>query len=939
LYAADIRRIDANTDAPGLEPLRAVCAVLPDARGKTARLVKAIKEIAAENGNAFGLQGELIRAWGTARAIGPACDVAELMVTIAGALDDAKRRERVATFDDLLVRARNLLRDQPTVLKRYQMALSALLIDEYQDTDAVQDEIVELLAAAAPDASAPEPFIVGDEKQSIYRFRGADVTVFNRAREWSSGPLPLRQNRRSTPNILAFVNHLGAKTMPSETSHEDYWVRWQPEHHLHATRAAEFDPPVEIIVTPDDPNSSGRGAVIRKRELEARALACRAEELIASAAPVIDSTTGLSRTARYGDIVILLRAFTDVALYESALRAAGVPFYTVKGRGFFGCPEVIDLVELLAAVNDSRDSLALAAALRSPFFALSDDLLLALTLDSHDDAGESANGRPPASLAAIFAAEPPAFDRLGDARVGALHAWNVLRELREMRDREPIIRVIERALELTAYEAVMLGLADGPQRVANLRKLIELARGFESHSFFTFHDFIRYLRGLTQDDEPREPQAQILGESDNVVRLMTVHQAKGLEFPVVIVADAGRDLRYRVDAPVLDPDRGLLLCETDGSGQNEIPNELIDRYRARVKDQELAESARLLYVALTRARDRLIVSEGSSSSRGWAKHIRDFAGPAAIESFAESPAVEQSLVRDGVKLVLRRPVQESLGGSHASVGKTAQNDGGRALAELARRRLAYTPPASAELVISPTALADFERCPRQYWYRHEIGLPGGEASGGPSAVTLGSIAHAVLERIDLTNGALAKGAALEAEIAAQAIALGRTAGLEADDCRTIARDLCRYVASLAPARGHLLREVPFFMNVSPALFVRGQIDAIEQTRGVLIVRDYKYARASDGAEDQYRVQMECYALAAAQTWPDHPVAAEIVYLRGRSAVAPINLPQPDEIAARLSVLGASILAARRTGEFISKPPDPSACRKLRCGYISRCWAD
>jgi ATP-dependent exoDNAse (exonuclease V) beta subunit len=389
---------------------------------------------------------------------------------------------------------------------------------------------------------------------------------------------------------------------------------------------------------------------------------------------------------------------------------------------------------------------------------------------------------------------------------------------------------------------------------------------------------------------------------------------------------------------VLDPERGLLICDTDGSGQNEIPNELIDRYRERVADQELAESARLLYVALTRARDRLIVSEGSSP-RGWAKHLRDFVGTAAIDTFVKSPAFEQPIERDGIKLLLRRPIQESPGGLHASLEKTAHNDGGIALAEIARRRLAYTPPASTELVISPTALADFERCPRQYWYRHEIGLSDGERGGGSSAVTLGSIAHAVLERIDFTKGAFTKGAPSEAEIIAQATALGRTAGLDADDCRTIARDLYRYVASLAPMGGDLLREVPFFMNVKPALFVRGQIDAIERARGALIVRDYKYARTSDGAEDQYRVQMECYALAAAQAWPDHAVAAEIVFLRGRSAVAPIRLPPLEEIAAQLSALGASILAAQRTGQFARKPPVPSTCRKLRCGYISRCWAD
>src|SRR5262249_40200976 len=157
-------------------------------------------------------------------------------------------------------------------------------------------------------------------------------------------------------------------------------------------------------------------------------------------------------------------------------------------------------------------------------------------------------------------------------------AWKILDELHTLSQRGSIVAVVEHALTATSYEAVMLGLRQGSQRGANLRKLVNLARDFESRRLFSFHDFVLYLR-LLAEQQPYEPPAQILGENDNVVRLMTVHQAKGLEFPVVFVGDAGRRPDIDTRNPVTDAENGLVLRDAVGSGMDEIPNQQLSEFR------------------------------------------------------------------------------------------------------------------------------------------------------------------------------------------------------------------------------------------------------------------------------------------------------------------------------------------------------------------------
>jgi ATP-dependent helicase/nuclease subunit A len=927
-YRSQLLRFGWRLQPERLDFLRELCDCLPDARGRMQECIKSIKRLVEADSSNFGIAGELIACYGACRAIPKAAAIAATVGRLAQGLERTKAEESVVTFDDLLFRTRELLRSDSVAALRYRTSIRALLVDEYQDTNTIQDDIVRLLTEPAADrVKGPDLFIVGDEKQSIYRFRGADVSVLGRTTEKAGGrriiELPLSGNRRSTPNIVKFVNGLSASLMRSEPPVPPYAVEWSARHELRALRTRVIDPPVEIITAiPDSAADQTRKLnTARKRELEGRALATRIHQLIRSEL-ISDSANG-TRPIEYRDVTILLRAFTDVAIYERELLEAGVPCYTVKGRGFFGCQEVLDLIELLTAIGDAGDSMALAAALRSPFFGISDDCLAQLVLHYPADVGTGAAWKR-GSLASAFASSPPGFEWLDAGREDLLHARQIIEELRSLCVRAPASDVIERALERTKYEAVMLGMRQGPQRVANLRKLVELARDFESRQLFTFGDFVAHLRHLVEQ-EPYEPPAQILGENENVVRLMTVHQAKGLEFPVVILADAGRRPPNDIRVPVVDREQGLLTRDTAGSGMDEIPNRWLIEYRERWKREEEAESARLLYVALTRARDRLIVSEGAML-QGWTRQIRAYLGE-SLESFLKSDAPRKSLKCGDASVVLVRP---ELAASRSESSQSGPELEAEELAELVQRRLNFELPIAEELVISPTALADFDRCPRQFHLRHNLGLPENRHGNGEplhaSALTMGTVAHAVLERIESNS---------EEEIRKLVDLQGRAHGLNPDQRDAIATDLLRYRSesgNSAPAE----RELPFFYKLGEAVFVRGQIDALIDNDGGLIVRDYKYARASDEAA-LYQVQMESYALAVADAFPGMEVAAEIVFLKGGSLTVPIELPPAHEIRAHLQSLAHDLLNARRSGEFQKKPGDVRTCRQLRCGFVERCW--
>jgi ATP-dependent helicase/nuclease subunit A len=930
-----IDQIDERSDSDDFDALDELEQLLPNAASRQKEWVLAIRRRKRRT-DAPGLIDLLEQAYGARRAVPRIRDAANLIAQIVVEVRTRKRAQGVVTFDDLLIVTRDTLAQSPQVLARYRNSIGALLVDEYQDTDPVQHAIVVALTQPRDGLPTPALFVVGDEKQSIYRFRGADVRVFRAPLTPAPVELPLSESRRSTPAILNFVNSLAGHVMrPGAQPPPDYRVEFTPEHMLqpHNLRTDHAHTAVEVYLMP---KGDGDDALAR-RQVEARFIAGRLCALVSSGAQVVERKTNELRGVKWSDIAILFRAFTDVATYERALDDAGIDYYTVHGRGFFGCREIIDLMSLLGAVNDSTDEIALAAALRSPLFGVSDQCLLEIAF--HLDVPRR-EGRPgPRTLSGLFNDKSESFEWLTVGRDDATRAQRALTALRSMRERTPVADIIERTLELTGFESVLLGQRRGRQRVANVRKLVERARAFELHGIFGFAEFVASLRQLVHD-EPREAQAQILGESENVVRLMTIHQAKGLEFPVTIVVDMGRRPYRDYSNYALSRDRGLILCETVGSGHQPLPNPLLDEHRAAEQDEEDAEADRLLYVAITRARDRLVLSE--SDDGAWSRQVRDFIGKDRIDTFLESSAPEVPIEVAGSHLTLVRIVSPSV--PSVVEARAVPSPLAPQYADLAKRRIAFSPPPDNELTTSPTALADFDRCPRQYMFRRLLMLPEGTRAGAGSgtrgsALEAGSLAHAILERLAPRLG---RHIALD-EIDKLVNQLAAGTSLDSASIADIARDLTRYADErerASPTETIIGRELPFFLRIADdsdfTLFIRGQIDLLAESDGALIVRDYKYARADDDPAG-YEIQLRAYAVAVQEANPDRQVRTELMYLRDALKRIEVRLPSPAEIREQLRDLGSAMLDARAQSDYPKKPASSEICRQLRCGYVARCW--
>jgi len=914
--------------------LHRLLELMPSSHAKSIKgHVTAVQALVNTSKAGVGLRGTLVGRYGAYRARHQAVAVAQLLERIATGIKARKRIENVVTFDDLLSLTLNLLRTRPAIARQYRAGLDALLVDEYQDVDRIQDAVVAALTEGADNQVSTQLFIVGDEKQSIYGFRGADLTVFNRLREPKCELLTLNENRRSVPSLIKFANLVCESTMQRENEQsEDFKTGWTTGHELKPIRKSINEPSVELMLSA----APARGTLAKsaRRIVEANAIASRCRSLVEEGGATIDAASGQPRPLAYFDIAIVMRSMVDIGIYQRALAVAGVPNYVVKGRGFFDSQEVRDVINLLEAVEDSDNTIALAAALRSPLFGLSDRCLFDLVVRK---SGETRD------LGRLFADASSRFDWLSAERDAALRALNSLRELREIRGHLSLAEVLERALDLTDFEAVLAAQqGGGRQMVANVRKLVEIGRGFDRRGYFGFRDFVRHLRSLVET-EPREPEAQILGETEDVVRLMTIHQGKGLEFPVVFLADVGRQApRAEYDYLVSNP-RGLLLRDTVGSSQSEIPNYLVEEEVARGKRRAEAESARVLYVAITRARDRLVVSD-LAEKNGWAKQIREIVGANLLDKFVLGAGTTMEIASGGIQILLRRidsrssprrPKETSPNHAH----RPAEHD------DVVARRFSYVPAPPGELVVSPTALAEFESCPLRYRLRYQLNVPDDMEAGSPTSpashpgsnhrAAIGMVAHSILERIDYKAGA--------SDLTSQVELLLKDHQLITDlspqDLLSIQKDLLAYLQLRDSAEMVIGSELPFFVHLSDAnlsLYLRGQIDLLVSTNSGLRLRDYKYSEYAAGKLDTYRLQMECYALAASEALKAD-VACELVFLKNQIKVTAIEMGSKAQMREHLLEVGHKLATAIHKAEFDKKPDSVGRCYEIGCGYISRCW--
>lgn len=867
--------------------------------------------------------------------------VLDLMEQALDRYQARKAQLDILDFSDLIDRLRRLLAESPAVRSDIAQQGLIFLNDEVQDTDPGQWAVIRQMLVPPDKAELPpgRVFIVGDPKQSIYRFRGARVDIFAAMTD-DVAPnddhrVGLMKNFRSQAGLIDLVNSLFSQIMAAPGAGAVPYAPMEP-HRDPAVQTAE------LLL------SRSMGAEGRREE--AAAIARRIRKLVEGG------------QARYGDVAILVQAMTHVRTYATALAAADVPYYVVAGDGFFQAQEVADIENLLRVLDVPTDAIALAGWLRSPHVGLSDDALVAMGL--HEG-----------GLLAAWVAPGPAVP-LADAPLLA-RARRLLPRLRALAWQEPLPRLLPALYEELSLYPVLLAQPDGQSAVANLDKLAAMVGDFASLGRHQFPDLLRWLR-TARELEAREGLAAMAEEGGNTVRIMTVHKSKGLEFPVVILPDIGRSQKSDAPEVILHPQIGLApkLLDDDGA---EIESGLRNLAVDLNKQESEQEFRRLFYVAATRARDYLILSAIQPKSADGATWLH-WLFTAAEADVAAPPA---ELVIGPVTLPVRtvgeeapltgEPSPEAMAEAEAAPtwpdadhlvptpiaptappASTPTSAATLAVQRLLRQTAPFAQPGPRnELQTSASRLMVYQDCPRKYYLQTSLGLPDlHRAPSGWDALARdpsdladdiaaesileptvrGTIVHAVCER--LTNPA-----DLEALIA-QAVQ-DHGIDLTHPDVETAIRaPLRRYIQSpfferIRAAR-HVYSELSFQIQIG-GMNLEGFIDKVLEEDDGLVIIDFKTnhvqtAEQIDEAAAHYRLQMQIYALAAQERLGKQPIKDVLLYFlapgEARSCRAHL-----DEAATRaqLQEMGEHLRSAAGWADF---PPNLGHC--ARCQYQKFC---
>ena len=882
----------------------------------------------------------------------------------------AKDARAGVDFEDLQLRVRDLLAGDAGLRARWAERFGLIMVDEFQDTNRLQLDVLEALERG-------NLFAVGDESQSIYGFRHADVGII-RARRAALGREAVRGltvNFRARPEILDVVNAafaplLGAGFTPLVAG------RAPDELRLFAPDPPE-EPRVELLVC-----ETG-GWDEREAELGLAGLANQAwrrAEARAVAARLRAEVDDAGRALR--DLVVLVRATSSLRLYEQALEEQGLPTYVVGGRGYWSQEQVRDGLAYLALLANPHDEAALYAVLASPFCGATTDALVLLA-EAGRDAGDgawaalrraardhdrdrtapayergAAAGGDEAGVAGGAARGASWLAALSAEEAGRLVAFARFVAGERLRaERLPVEVLLERAIAATGYDLAILARAGGERRLANLRKLMRLAREYERAEGRDLRGFLAYAAG--QDlAEAREGEAALESEGLDAVRLMTIHRAKGLEFPVVCVADLGRPGVTARERLLVAPDgtAGLKLATLEGG--DPVPALGYDRIADELGAAEAAEERRLLYVGATRAQERLILSGGADIAR-WPEPRNGgppiaWLGPALLGDpsavLTEEPAVV-AIGHGGVAAGLVTAANLPAG---AAVPTARERSGGAGTALPAEPKVIPSAgrPQPAQRRLSYSSLQDYARCGYRFYLSRVLGLPrvappdddgaaartdaadaeigaadvpaasaepAGDAAPPLDPRVRGTLVHQLLERLDFERPE--PPAADEVRALAASYELELTPD-EVEDVRALvaafaASPLCARLA----AAGGVRREAGFAYELSPGgggPLVTGFVDVLARERdgGVLIV-DYKSDRLTEGdtpaalVERDYGTQRMVYALAALHDGAQRVEVAYCVLERPEEPVAAtFNATDAPALVEALLDLSAGVLAER-----------------------------
>ncbi len=766
-----------------------------------------------------------------------------------------KDRSGVLEFNDLLLKARNLLKDNAEIRNYFQKRFRFLLVDEFQDTDPLQAEIIFFLAEKTPRASRwneveitpGKLFIVGDPKQSIYRFRRADIEVYEEAKECVEKQgkfLRIVQNFRTVPSIIEWVNFVFSRLIVPQAG-----SRYQPRYEeLHSYRREEEFPAVKLLSFPPEVEKMSKD---EKRSQEACAVASFIKEAVGSW-EVWDEERGIKRLLDYGDIGILYPNTTGLEFYQQALQEKKLPYHQEGGRLFYQRREVQSFINLLRAIDNPYDSVALVAALQEYFGVSPEDLFLL------EESGGSINYLHHDFIPANF----KAFKQI----------FTLLARLHGEKERLPLPEYLGKILRETGIQNFLMIQHRGEQAIYNLEKIVEISRSLEHKDVFSLRQFIRWL--MERDARRSEESESIFSEKEmEAIQLSTIHRAKGLEFNLVLLVNlmaggSGGKERFLADRlggrfELKGGPKGFATYGFD---------ELAEIEKARLE----AEKKRLFYVGATRARDYLIIPRiEKEKPEGFLQYLQEIEGEdnisREISAIIDESTETEEIKEDGKSIITSADIGAHAAGesrgrasiSAKEAGSEDKRDQAFSSAELIARRarqedkirLAIEKSARPLPTINAGELADKVFADMIKENAPEKSLkPAGGGTG------LGSAFHHIMEKINICEPA---STGWEYHLQDAASYWGLTFE-EKEELSCLVKNTVNSSLIQRACKSKFYREVPFTVEVD-GWILEGLVDILYEGPDGIVIVDYKTDDVTGSELEKrfkaYRLQGLFYALA------------------------------------------------------------------------------
>jgi ATP-dependent helicase/nuclease subunit A len=792
--------------------------------------------------------------------------VGALLVPFASTFRELFVREGLVSFDGLLIRARNLLRDHLRVREQLKRQYRAILIDEFQDTDPIQYEIM-LYLGEQPGAQAREwrkvkltpgkIFVVGDPKQSIYAFRRADIEAYLEVvdkiiKAQDGVECRLTTNFRSNGGILDAVNGVFASLMQERTGIQPPYIAINPA----PGRPNAVDHRLPMVAVRKIVAAEAVSAQTARR-LEGESLACWLQDEVLGKMTIL-SAAGESIQAQSKDVAILFRKLTDIHDYLEPFRRYGIRYVVEGERHFYGAKEIIDAVNLFRAIENPHDRLALVGVLRSPLGGLTDrqiyDLHRANALDYRNA------------------------DRL-DKNIGLATVAELYRLLARLHAETRFLPVGDAIGKIFATLPLKLLAAcyfHGEQAVANLEKLRQQAILLGREGLTTLKEAIRQLQQRVLDLK-EEGESVLAEENVDAVRIMSIHKAKGLEFPIAVLAGC----QTGTDGRVTNAADALFDWSTELTGLRvgpiyDLPGLFITE-KARRNAAE--EQKRVLYVAMTRAREHLMISCAPTNRRTTSSFLsmldESFSG--AIEAADTSKTVQVGMGSVNIQIITQRLIAP--GRPESKTKRGAEPDWRPFFNTWAARRARYESALRQPLFVTPTLLKKTEE------EIAEAGLMPARGRGKrTTAMRIGDAAHALLQSWNFTHDPNSLDDQLEGLIGHELInETQQHRAMILAEIKTIFRSFFRskIYAELAAAR-ILAREMPLLMPWNGQI-MEGVIDVIYEQEGLLYLADYKTDKIEktnlNAAARGYIRQAQIYSQAVSQSLGREPSGFKIIFLR------------------------------------------------------------